>query len=97
MILRNLPRVPAPAHDIVPELVPKRQRREARTRKLCDGREVEAVHGAVNRIQECKGEGEGDDDGEGGGEEREGEWHCGMRLGFFYPFLAFVGLPSTNV
>ena len=72
MILRNLPRVSAPAHDIVPELVPKRQGREARTRELCDRREVEAIYGAVNRIQECKGHAEGDDDGGGGG-EGEGE------------------------
>ena len=85
MILRNLPCVPAPAHDIVPELVPKRQRREARTRELCDRGEVEAVYGAVNCIQECKGQGEGDDEGEGGG-EREEEWHCGCVLGFFPVF-----------
>lgn len=76
MILRNLPRVPAPAHDVVPELVPKRQGREARTRELCDGRKVEAPYGAINRVYECKGEGERDDEGEGGG-EGEGEWHCG--------------------
>lgn len=43
MVLPYLPRVPAPTHDIVLELVPERQRREARTRELCDAGEVEAV------------------------------------------------------
>ena len=73
MILPNLPRVPAPAHDIIPKLVPKRQRRETRARELGDWREIEAVYGAIDCIDECEGEGEGDDEGKhGGGEEEEG-------------------------
>ena len=67
MILANLPRVPAPPDDIIPEFIPERQRREARAREVGQGGEVEPVQGTVGCIDdECQGDGE-DEEGEGDG------------------------------
>lgn len=77
MVLPYLPRVSGPTHDIVPELVPERQGREARTRELCDGGEVEAVRGAVYCIERYASKDECDERGGCEGGENQGGGHCG--------------------
>lgn len=85
-----------PTHDIVPELVPEGQRREARTRELCDWGEVEAVRGAVYCIERYASKDECDERGGCEGGEKSGGRALWV-LGSMENCLLFVSFSSPSL